>query len=60
MTLDKANMNILNSEVGDLTFLQGKDNSIGAGKGKQSGQENKGMGKGGDRPMSEGVHRTVC
>lgn len=53
---------LMESDVGDLSFLQGgKDTSaekMHASVGKQT--KGHGQGKGGKRPMSHGVHRTVC
>jgi glutamate decarboxylase len=52
---------LIDSDGQDLSILnQGKDTSLEkqhSGLGKQHG---KGQGKGGNRPMTDGVHRTVC
>ncbi|CZS96511.1 related to glutamate decarboxylase [Rhynchosporium agropyri] len=52
--------NLIESDTQDLSVLGGKNNSVEKEHGTVGTQHNKGQGKGGKRPMSEGVHRTVC
>ncbi|CZT12370.1 related to glutamate decarboxylase [Rhynchosporium graminicola] len=52
--------NLIESDTQDLSVLGGKNNSVEIEHGTVGTQHNKGQGKGGKRPMSEGVHRTVC
>lgn len=61
--LCEVTQTLINSDVSDLNFLQGgKDTSAEKQLGSQGQQSSAkhGQGKGGKRPMSEGVHRTVC
>jgi len=53
---------LMDTDVGDLVFLQGgKDTSVEKEHSSTGHKATKhGQGKGGRRPMSEGVHRTVC
>ena len=52
---------LIDSDGQDLSILnQSKDTSMEKQHSKVGESHNKGQGKGGKRPMSEGVHRTVC
>lgn len=53
--------NLIDSDGQDLSILNhSKDTSVEKAVGTQGKHHGKGQGKGGKRPMSEGVHRTVC
>lgn len=53
--------NLIDSDTQDLSLLnQNRDNSFERQHSSSGETHNKGQGKGGKSPMSEGVHRTVC
>lgn len=54
--------NLIDSDTQDLTILAHAKNNTTVEKehGTLGTQHSKGQGKGGKRPMSEGVHRSVC
>jgi len=52
---------LIESDGQDLSILnQSKDQSVEKEQSSSGKKHGKGQGKGGKRPMSEGVHRTVC
>jgi glutamate decarboxylase len=52
---------LIESDAQDLTILNhSKDNSVEKQHASSGGKHKEGQGKGGKRPMTEGVHRSVC
>jgi glutamate decarboxylase len=52
---------LMETSPGDLGFIQGEHNTSAEKQLSSKGEQaEEGQGKGGERPMSEGIHRTVC